>query len=179
MEEEDAQVGSRQEGYGETGMAHLLEHLVFKGTPKHPNIPQELTEHGARPNGTTSFDRTNYFETFDATDDNLKWALDLESDSEKLEGRLLDSYTAVSGPDGEYRLEGLNAEAAVMRGNVEHQEAELACLLLSLHIRGFFARLELRGLLQRLLGERHDHHPVAISASREAEHAAGLVSRCL
>ena len=58
-------VGSRHEGYGETGMAHLLEHLVFKGTPKHPNIPQELTEHGARPNGTTSFDRTNYFETFD------------------------------------------------------------------------------------------------------------------
>ena len=46
-------VGSRHESYGETGMAHLLEHLVFKGTPKHPNIPQELTEHGSRPNGTT------------------------------------------------------------------------------------------------------------------------------
>ncbi|RMF22165.1 MAG: insulinase family protein, partial [Bacteroidetes bacterium] len=45
-------VGSRHEGYGETGMAHLLEHLVFKGTPRHPDIPQELTEHGARPNGT-------------------------------------------------------------------------------------------------------------------------------
>ena len=57
-------VGSRHEGYGETGMAHLLEHMVFKGTPKHPNIPQELTEHGARPNGTTWIDRTNYFETF-------------------------------------------------------------------------------------------------------------------
>ena len=44
-------VGSRHESYGETGMAHLLEHLVFKGTPCHPNIPQELTEHGARPTG--------------------------------------------------------------------------------------------------------------------------------
>src|SRR5471032_513855 len=32
-------VGSRHEGYGETVMAHLLEHLNFKGTPKHPNIP--------------------------------------------------------------------------------------------------------------------------------------------
>ena len=42
-------VGSRNENYGETGMAHLLEHLVFKGTPKHPNIPAELTSHGARP----------------------------------------------------------------------------------------------------------------------------------
>lgn len=73
-------VGSRHEGYGETGMAHLLEHMVFKGTPRHPNVPQELTEHGAQPNGTTWLDRTNYFETFSATDTNLVWALDLEAD---------------------------------------------------------------------------------------------------
>lgn len=73
-------VGSRHENYGETGMAHLLEHLVFKGTPKHPNIPQELTERGARANGTTWFDRTNYYETFTATEDNLRWALELEAD---------------------------------------------------------------------------------------------------
>ncbi|PQB08853.1 hypothetical protein BST83_00325 [Polaribacter filamentus] len=32
-------------------MVHLLEHLVFKGTPNHPNILEELTAHGARPNG--------------------------------------------------------------------------------------------------------------------------------
>src|SRR4051794_9323981 len=32
-------VGSRHEGYGETGMAHLLEHMVFKGTPTHPDVP--------------------------------------------------------------------------------------------------------------------------------------------
>ena len=73
-------VGSRHEGYGEKGMAHLLEHLVFKGTPNHPDIPKELTSHGARPNGTTWYDRTNYFETFNATDENLDWALDLEAD---------------------------------------------------------------------------------------------------
>jgi len=46
-------VGSRHEGYGETGMAHLLEHMVFKGTPTHTDIMQELTERGANPNGTT------------------------------------------------------------------------------------------------------------------------------
>jgi zinc protease len=73
-------VGSRHEGYGETGMAHLLEHLMFKGTDKHRNIPQELSSRGARPNGTTSFDRTNYFETFPASDENLQWALGLEAD---------------------------------------------------------------------------------------------------
>ena len=81
-------VGSRHEGYGETGMAHLLEHMVFKGTPKHTNIPQELTAHGCRPNGSTWYDRTNYFETFAATEENLDWALDLESD------RMVNSFIA-------------------------------------------------------------------------------------
>ncbi len=88
-------VGSANENYGETGMAHLLEHLVFKGTPKHPNIPNELTEHGTRPNGTTFVDRTNYFETFAATDENLNWALDLESD------RMVNSYIAKKDLDSE------------------------------------------------------------------------------
>ena len=88
-------VGSKHENYGETGMAHLLEHLVFKGTPKHPNIPQELTEHGCRPNGTTFLDRTNYYETFAATEENLKWALDLESD------RMVNSFIAKKDLDSE------------------------------------------------------------------------------
>src|SRR3954463_7811662 len=42
-------VGSRMEGYGESGMAHLLEHMVFKGSPRHPHIPAELSSHGASP----------------------------------------------------------------------------------------------------------------------------------
>ncbi|MFN2517034.1 MAG: M16 family metallopeptidase, partial [Pyrinomonadaceae bacterium] len=88
-------VGSATEDYGETGMAHLLEHLVFKGTPKHKNIPQELTAHGARPNGTTWSDRTNYFETFAATDENLNWALDLEAD------RMVNSFIAKKDLDSE------------------------------------------------------------------------------
>lgn len=91
-------VGSRHEGYGEAGMAHLLEHLVFKGTPKHPNIPQELTEHGARPNGTTWYDRTNYYETFSSSEENLKWALDLEAD------RMLNSYIAKKDFDTEFSV---------------------------------------------------------------------------
>src|SRR5438128_1114244 len=66
-------VGSRHEGYGESGMAHLLEHMVFKGTPTHPLIPKVLQEHGAQFNGTTNFDRTNYFETLTATDENLEF----------------------------------------------------------------------------------------------------------
>jgi zinc protease len=91
-------VGSRHEGYGESGMAHLLEHLVFKGTPRHPNIPQELTAHGARPNGTTWYDRTNYFETFSATDTNLRWALDMEAD------RMINSFIAKKDLESEYSV---------------------------------------------------------------------------
>jgi zinc protease len=73
-------VGSRHEGYGETGMAHLLEHMDFIQTVNGRKIKEELVNHGASWNGTTSYDRTNYFETFTATDDNLKWALGLETD---------------------------------------------------------------------------------------------------
>ena len=100
-------VGSRHEAYGETGMAHLLEHLVFQGTPDHPNIDQELTEHGARPNGTTSFDRTNFFETFPSTDENLEWALDLEAD------RMVNSF--ISRDD-------LDSEMTVVRNEMESRE---------------------------------------------------------
>ena len=73
-------VGSRHENYGETGMAHLLEHMLFKGTPKHPAIPKELEQRGASYNASTSFDRTNYYETLPATEDNLRWMLEFEAD---------------------------------------------------------------------------------------------------
>jgi len=73
-------VGSRHENYGETGMAHLLEHLVFKGTPSIPNVFAELGRRGMQFNGTTSFDRTNYFETFSASDETLDWALAMEAE---------------------------------------------------------------------------------------------------
>src|SRR5580704_18147599 len=73
-------VGSRFEGYGETGMAHLLEHMNFILTTGGRSIKKELTDHGAQWNGTTDYDRTNYFETVTAGDDNLKWALGLEAD---------------------------------------------------------------------------------------------------
>src|ERR1051326_6567309 len=73
-------VGSRHEGYGETGMAHLLEHMLFLRTKDGRDVKKDLTDHGAQWNGTTSFDRTNYFETVNASDDNLKWAIGLEAE---------------------------------------------------------------------------------------------------
>ena len=100
-------VGSRNEGYGESGMAHLLEHLLFRGTPRFPNIKGELLKRGARFNGTTSNDRTNYFETFNASADNLDWALALEAD------RMI--HSNVSRQD-------LDAEMTVVRNEFESGE---------------------------------------------------------
>ena len=108
-------VGSRHEGYGETGMAHLLEHLVFKGSTDHPNIDDELSEHGAFANGTTWFDRTNYYETFPASVDNLDWALDLESD------RMVNSFIAA---------EDLESEMTVVRNEWEAGENAPANVLI-------------------------------------------------
>src|SRR6266852_5670926 len=73
-------VGSRHEGYGETGMAHLLEHLMFRGTPRFPSIKADFQRRGARYNGSTSFDRTNYYETFPASEKTLDYVLDVEAD---------------------------------------------------------------------------------------------------
>src|SRR5690606_34482952 len=91
-------VGSRHEGYGEKGMAHLLEHLLFKGSTNHTDIPKELTERGSRPNGTTWYDRTNYYETFNANDQNLEWALDLEAD------RMVNSFIAKKDLESEFSV---------------------------------------------------------------------------
>ena len=74
-------VGSRHEGYGETGMAHLLEHLMFKGSTNYPTPTKEFTKRGFRMNGSTWLDRTNYFVSFTATEDNLDWALGWSADA--------------------------------------------------------------------------------------------------
>jgi zinc protease len=100
-------VGSRHEGYGETGMAHLLEHMVFKGTPTFPNVPKALRDHGANFNGTTNSDRTNYFETMPATDENLEFGIQLEAD------RLVHSYV---------KREDLTSEMTVVRNEFERGE---------------------------------------------------------
>ncbi len=100
-------VGSVDESYGETGMAHLLEHMLFKGSTKFPDILAAIRSRGAQFNGTTSWDRTNYFETFDATDENLEWALDLESD------RMVNAFVA---------QRDLDTEMTVVRNEFEQGE---------------------------------------------------------
>lgn len=73
-------VGSRNEGYGEKGMAHLLEHMLFKSTKNLGDIKKMLSSKGGNANGTTWLDRTNYYEVFPSNDENLKWSIEMEAD---------------------------------------------------------------------------------------------------
>lgn len=73
-------VGSKNEGYGEKGMAHLLEHMLFKSTKKLGDIKKMLSDKGGNANGTTWYDRTNYYEVFPSNEENLKWFLAMEAD---------------------------------------------------------------------------------------------------
>src|SRR5580658_1771447 len=102
-------VGSRYEGYGETGMAHLLEHMLFKGTDKRKDVMSELRAHGAQFNASTFLDRTNYFETMPATEENLRYGLELEAD------RMI--HSRVSRAD-------LDSEMTVVRNEFEMGENE-------------------------------------------------------
>ena len=107
-------VGSRHEGYGETGMAHLLEHMQFKGTPNHPAIPKELKARGAEYNANTWYDRTTYFERLPANDDNLEFAIRLEAD------RLVNSLV---------RRQDLDSEMTVVRNEFEMGENSPSAIL--------------------------------------------------
>ncbi|MDR3340121.1 MAG: insulinase family protein [Candidatus Symbiothrix sp.] len=73
-------VGSRHEGYGEKGMAHLLEHMLFKSTKNLGDIKKMLTDKGGNANGTTWYDRTNYYEIFPSNEENLRWSIEMEAD---------------------------------------------------------------------------------------------------
>jgi zinc protease len=137
------QVGSRQESYGETGMAHLLEHLLFKGTPTIPNIFQELGRRGMHFNGSTFFDRTNYHETFTASDDSLRWALAMEAD------RMVNALVL---------KKDLDTEMTVVRNEFENWENN--------------PRLVLWGRLQAAAYDWHNYGNLTIGARSDIENVS-------
>jgi zinc protease len=100
-------VGSRQENYGETGMAHLLEHLMFKGTPRHPHVWVDFNKRGFSANGSTRADCTNYFASFAANEENLRWYLEWQADA------MVNSFIA---------RKDLDSEMTVVRNEMEMGE---------------------------------------------------------
>ena len=141
-------VGSRHEGYGEAGMAHLLEHMVFKGTPTFKDIPTALRDHGASFNGTTNRDRTNYYETLPANDENLEFAIHMESD------RLVNSFV---------KHEDLMSEFTVVRNEFERSENSPQGVLAR---RVMAAAFEWHNYGKTTIGNRSDIERVPIDSLR-------------
>jgi zinc protease len=141
-------VGSRHEGYGETGMAHLLEHMLFKGTPTHPNIWKQLQDRGATFNGSTWFDRTNYYEELPATPENLEFAIALEAD------RMVNSKVAA---------EDLTKEFSVVRNEFEMVENDPPSVL---EQKMFSAAYEWHNYGKSTIGSRSDIERVPIENLR-------------
>jgi zinc protease len=138
-------VGSRMESYGETGMAHLLEHLMFKGSTHFPDPDKEFSRRGFRNNGTTYFDRTNYFSTFQASDDNLRWALAREADA------MTNSFIA---------RKDLDSEMTVVRNEYEMGETRPSSVLMK---RLLSAMYDWHNYGKETIGNRSDIENVAIS----------------
>lgn len=141
-------VGSRHEGYGEAGMAHLLEHMLYKGTPTFPQIPAELRKRGADYNGTTWLDRTNYYETMPASDENLDFALRLEAD------RIVNSFI---------KAEDLASEMTVVRSEFERGENSPQRILMQ---RIMAAAFEWHNYGRTTIGNRADIERVPVANLR-------------
>ncbi|QOL24960.1 insulinase family protein [Thalassotalea sp. LPB0316] len=109
-------VGSVHENYGETGMAHLLEHMLFKGSTNYQEIDKEFTKRGMATNATTWLDRTNYFEVFESNEENLAWSIGMEAD------RMINAT---------FTEDELKSEMTVVRNEMERGENNPIRILIS------------------------------------------------
>lgn len=141
-------VGARHDGYGESGMAHLLEHMLFKGTELHPRIADALNDRGADFNGSTGQDQTRYYETLTASDDNLEFAIRLEAD------RFVNSKLL---------KEHLQTEATVVRSEFEMVESNPQSVL---EQRLFSAAYLWHNYNKSIIGNKSDIETISIESLR-------------
>ncbi len=116
-------VGSRHEGKGEYGSAHLLEHMLFKpvgaGEPaKYADSKTTMQALGMRWNGTTSYDRTNYFANFVTDDGKLPERLDF-----------MMGWLAAMMTQARFTPEDLKSEMTVVRNEFERGDNEPSRIL--------------------------------------------------
>ena len=138
--------GSKLEGYGETGMAHLLEHMLFKSAGKRADLKSDLTALGAKWNGTTSDDRTNYFETVSADPDKIDEAIRIEADR----------FIRAS-----FTKEHLASEMTVVRNELERNDNDPGSLVMrALQRQSFFWH----GYSRPTIGARSDIEDAPFSA---------------
>ena len=141
-------VGSRHENHGETGMAHLLEHMLFKGSAKHPRPWADFGRRGLRANGTTSMDRTNYFASFAANDGTLAWYLGWLADA------MVNSHVAKAD---------LDTEMTVVRNEMEMGENSPGRILFE---KTLAAMYQWHGYGRSTIGARSDVEGVDIERLR-------------
>jgi zinc protease len=116
-------VGSRHEGKGEYGSAHLLEHMLFKpvgaGEPaKYSDSKTTMQALGMRWNGTTSYDRTNYFANFVTDDGKLPERLDF-----------MMGWLSAMMTQARFTPEDLKSEMTVVRNEFERADNEASRIL--------------------------------------------------
>ncbi len=116
-------VGSRHEGLGEYGAAHLLEHMLFKpvgagATPKYKDSKTDMQALGMRWNGTTSYDRTNYFANF-VTGDGKQ--------NERIEYMI--GWLAAMMTQARFTPDDLKSEMTVVRNEFERGDNEAGRIL--------------------------------------------------
>jgi zinc protease len=140
--------GSKLEGYGETGMAHLLEHMLFKGAGNRKNIKDDLTAMGANWNGTTTADRTNYFETLSSDPQKLDEVIRLEAD------RFIRS---------KFTKADLDSEMTVVRNELENSERSPSRLVFDALGRNSFVW---HGYSRSTIGARSDIENTSYEALR-------------
>jgi len=172
-------VGSKHESYGETGMAHLLEHMLFYGTPDHQDIKAQISERGGFANGTTWYERTNYFQTLPAGPENLEWAIRMEAD--RMVNAVIDA-------------DDLASEMTVVRNEFEMGETNPFSVLLQRTMASAYlwhgygrATIGARSDIENVPIERlhsfyrrfyqPDNAMLILSGNIDREHALGLVER--
>jgi len=138
--------GSKLEGYGETGMAHLLEHMLFKGAGKRANLKSDLTALGASWNGTTTTDRTNFFETVAAEPGKIDEVIRIEADR----------FIRAS-----FTKEDLASEMSVVRNELERNDSDPGSLVMrALQRQSYFWH----GYSRPTIGARSDIEDAPFSA---------------
>ena len=138
--------GSKFEGYGETGMAHLLEHMLFKGAGQRKNIKDDLTKLGASYNGTTTADRTNYFESVESDPLKVDELIRIEADR-----FIRAQFTAAD----------LASEMTVVRNELENSEREPSRVVLNALARSGF---NWHGYARSTIGARSDIEGASFAA---------------
>lgn len=110
-------VGSIHEGAGEAGMAHVFEHLLFHSLKGFPDVKETFNAMGAQCNGTTWFDRTNFFATMRSSEENLETAIRLEA--ARLGGATLHEEDLVKEGkivESEFEMRATFPQSLMMRG---------------------------------------------------------------